>query len=299
MRDRTKWAIALVALALAGGTQATAHAGNLSLPRAQYYSVLLQPGDTFRYTGTEPDYTLTVDDITYSVQISPGNWDDRSNFLTATDLSLTPSVIPVGMPDDHTHFSSMPVVSTGDVGVGLFGQSVTTGLNVEAFVNKIVARGAFLRLELAEGTTGEEGVAVAFDAISHSCYGQWVDKFKYQHDRFFEEMFYPSERQLIEPGLAPPALAGTSGWAVLSDSRAMSEAAAITSWAVPTSESRHYQSPQIVQKGGGANKVILRNPYAMTPGGTYVDAMAMVKGRVFFGTCDVPVENTDVTVDLH
>ena len=67
----------------------------------------------------------------------------------------------------------------------------------------------------------------------------------------------------------------------------------MTGWAVQTSESRHYQTPQIVQDDG---QVWMRLETAVADYGSYVNARAYIKGRVLTGTTGLPVESVDMTV---
>ena len=276
--DRLKWIAGVAMLVVAGGAWDAARAGNLDLPTAQYYSVVIAPGDSFYYGGSETDVTLTVDDITYTAQIDPCDLFSRCEFFEESEVT------PFSDQDTFLNTFYGPTTLPGVAG-GL--GTTSWGATQTVFANAVLAKGQFLRLEMSEGSAG--GASVVFDAMSHSVYGEFIDKMKEKK---------ASDHSVTEWNRVPEVSTGAglvTETATATD--AMTEAVGVSTWAVPTSESRHYQSPQIVQKvETNWNHVWLNNVTAISDYGTYREAFAMVKGRVFIGTEGAPVENFDITI---
>lgn len=262
--ERVKWVLGVAALVLAAGGWSTARAGNLNLAGCQYYSVLVHPGEAFSYTGSESNVTLTVDDITYTTQIDPCDLTQRCAFFSMSDFG--------GANDFNMGSSNGSGISPGG------GVSYWTSAFSDKHSALVAAKGQYLRLEMSEGASA--GFQV-FDAVSHSVYGFLADKTHSYSGGGSTTTFY---------GVGPEqgATDTTSGGMTETDAMGLS------TWATPTSESRHYQSPQIVQMSGG-NKVWLSD-VSGTGFGVYTNSYATVKGRVWIGSEGAPVENFDVTV---
>lgn len=279
--SRWKCAVGAASMLLAGAAWSSARAGNLDLPlpTCLYYSVMLQAGEAFRYTGTEGDYTLTVDDITYTVAIDPCDLFERCAFFPESEITAAFS--------DSTRFE--PPTITGPTTAPGFagGISTSTSFSQNSYLNQVITKGAYLRLEMYEGPLGvvNTGGDLTFDAVSHSVYGTFLEKMKERK---------ASSQNVTVFGIGPEE--GITATAVAT--HAMTDSIAVSTWAVQTSESRHYQSPQIVQRGGetNSNYVCLMNTGAATDYGVYQQAQAMVKGRVWVGSTGAPVETFDIEV---
>ncbi|HZN62007.1 MAG TPA: hypothetical protein VFC90_06345 [Planctomycetota bacterium] len=119
------------------------------------------------------------------------------------------------------------------------------------------ARGTYFRADMID-MNGEGGVMPGgrFDATSHSLYGQVLGR---THIRGEDSMVHE-------------------------DTETLTATIAIS----PTSESRHYQTPYIVQSG------IVRFVGATGAGVSgYVQASAFVKGRIIFGLGNAPLRNSN------
>lgn len=280
MLRSSKWkygvGAALVLLAVAAWSPARAGNLDLPLPDCLYYSVTLRPGEAFRYTGTAGEYTLTVDDVTYTVAIDPCDTYERCVFFTEDEITA--------FADETANSgSTFTPPSTGPGFAG--GIATSTMSSSNTYFNQVLAKGAYLRLELYEGTLGGASGAT-FDAVSHTLYGLYTDKFKSAYQRSETVTEWGTFDQHNGPMTAVATATG-----------AMSEAVGLSTWAVQTSESRHYQSPQIVQRGiDNSNWVGLSNTTAFSDYGTYQEAMVMIKGRVWEGTEGAPVETFDIEV---
>lgn len=254
MRNGTKIIVALVALALGGALVGSADAGNAQIASAEYFSLAIGPGGYISYTGTDPDATLLVDDLTFAADLDVCDLDSRC--VLFEDYYF-------GVPIDE-----MDSNATGSIGSGNF----FTNSYHRILTRFVEARGEYYRATVSDVNTSNVGPA--FDAFSHNVYAYLAMKSRDESASF--ERFVSTE----PAGPMGPVLQHSAS----GSTHAIAEAIAITSWAVPTSESRHYQTPHIIQ-----NDRIL---FTVVNG--YTGAVLYVKGRVILEAADVPVVNGDV-----
>lgn len=251
MRDRWKWVAAASLAVGAIGIVGSAEAGNVASGASEYYSVIMTPGDYLSYTGSPQTHTILVDDITYATQINPCNTATRCMIFTSEDFGQYDS--------NSTQLDPLRYIING--------QEVTVGFTftMVSAARTSIARGQYMAAYLIESNGTNN---IRFDETSHSVWAQLVAKSKRERTTWnFGDVAFPD-------GVGATV--------------SVAEALSITSWAVPTSESRHYQTPHIVQDGG---RVTFSLDAAWA---AYANARCFVKGRIFFG--GGPTENTSVTV---
>lgn len=155
----------------------------------------------------------------------------------------------------------------------------TPGPNYEIFqgagyiaIRWAEARGTHFRADMLDqaGAAGEVGAPQhqRFDSISHTVYGQFLGR---------EEIRWP---------LATGEGSGT-GVGV-----GMSASVAVT----PSSESRHYQTPYVQLGTVIRFDNTIRPPPGTFTNSLYVQAIAYVKGRVFFDSNYAPTRNTNFEI---
>lgn len=266
MKDRTKVVLSGAALALAVFCGVQAHAGNAVVAGAQYFSLTMNSGSYFTYTGSDSDAVLLVDDVTYSTDINPADAMTRYAYWS-------PNLV------------GPPPITNGNPVAGL----AALGLVYT------VARGTSYHAEMWESTATGTGVQF-FDAIAHATHSELF----VMHDDYEAPRFdLPPPGFFVGPiGAVPPGLRSTNRYRTAVNESAAPELVTVkgvtgvglSSWAVQTSESRHYQSPQVVQYG--------RRVYFGEPASTrkYASAKVYVKGRVILDINAAPVESVDVTV---
>jgi hypothetical protein len=252
MRNRTKFVVALAALALGGTLLGTADAGNLVVPCPEYFSLALNSGNYLTYTGSDEDATLVIDDLSFTADMDPCQLSTRCVLFEEAFFGF-----PVDESDDQT---------SGAIGQGSF---VSTGYHRLAS-RFVVARGKYFRATVAD--VDSQSVGPVFDAFSHSVYAYLAFKSR-------DETAYNFSYQSAG-GPGPDNAASFSA-----ATQAIAETMGVTSWATPTSESRHYQTPHIVQNG--------RVLFVATG---YGNGTLYVKGRVILEAADVPTVSADVVV---
>jgi hypothetical protein len=231
--------------------------------------VKLDPGQYFTYAGADSDAVLLVDDVTYSADINTAGPPSHVPFFA--------EVIPNNPP------TSYPIP-----GIAVFGKVFTR------------ARGADHYLTLEEENPTPSSTFQVFDRFSHTTHAELfvlhdeltVDKgstlfepagtFRGPNGAVIPQQILSSNRtrEIVHDLLSPPEVTlmeCTFG--------------SVMGWATPTSGSRHYQSPQIVQHG---NRVWLKNGGTMS----YKSGVCYVKGRLVLDANCAPVEVTagDISV---
>jgi hypothetical protein len=292
MRERTKFVLSLVALGVAASSFREASAGNLCVtipaPTVQYFSIDMSLGQYFDYTGSVPNAAVLIDDITYAVDLNPCNCDDRCEMFTI-DMLAGPGdpIWPVGDP--------LNIVVPGDHSV----MQASADLNFGDFFRDFTitrwahARGTLFRAELRNTVLG--GLGPVFDRVSHTMYGQMIG------------------RQLETDGVATD-VGGGNFWSRVGDeepivnpigfthrSTAYGVGMGVGVTAVNTSESRHYQTPEIMFVGANPPaSAIQKIQFASNIAGLtsaqsqYTNAKVSIKGRVILS--GAPVRNNDLTV---
>ena len=225
-----------------------ARAGNLQSPAPpayQIYNLELALGQGFTFVTNPSDpgdfQRLVVDDITYTVDLNPCFTEPRcltfGTYSTGPFWRPTP-FIPDGTPDP----------------VGLdyeWYYNDQSPVFVEWMIRWSEARGTYWRADMVD--TNSAGVAAAhgrFDSISHSLYGQTLGRV-YLYDEGNGECHCPRTRY--------------------------SETLTTSVTTSQTSESRHYQTPYVVQSGYVRFRGVTGAGFS-----NYLNARAYVKGRVFF-----------------
>jgi hypothetical protein len=269
MKNVAKYAVAAGALVVGAWFIDRAEAGNAQVPTAIYFSVKLDPGQYFTYAGADADAVLLVDDVTYSADIDTGGPPARVPFFA--------EVIPNNPPTNH------PIPNLGD-----FGKAFTR------------ARGAAHYLTLEEENPTPSSTFEVFDRFSHTTHAELF----LLHDEITVDRgsthFEPAGtfRGPNSAHIPQKALVSNRTRAIVHDPVSPPEvtimdptSASVMGWATPTSGSRHYQSPQIVQHG---NRVWLKNGGTMS----YKSGVCYVKGRLVLDANCAPVEVTagDISV---
>lgn len=267
MTAKGKFLILGASVLLASLIWMDARAGNLQSPPPpayQIYNLELGLGQGFTFVSQPSDPSelqrLVVDDITYTVDLNPCNTEPRclsfGSSSTGPFWRPTP-FIPDGTPDpsgiDYEWFFN--------------DQSPQF---VEWMIRWAEARGTYWRADMVD--TNSQGVAAAhgrFDSISHSLYGMTLGRV-YLYDEGAgtgEGCHCPSDRY--------------------------SETLTTTISMSQTSESRHYQTPYIVQSGYVRFRGVTGAGFS-----NYLNARAYVKGRVFFSYqgSQTPSRNTSFDI---
>ncbi len=245
--------IALFAFAVLIGATALpqASAGNYTNSAALYFDVELSVGDYL--SSTDSHKIILVDDVTYSVRFVPCNATSACDFFTTGD-----------MPDEFGLPCNMlfGVAPTGPSGG--FEQTC-----LEGYQEMVESKSDIYELNLVDSDGSSQNDV--FDRFTIASYGQLAM-------RSFKSR-YAFRGWDIAIGLG----GGGYGGAGLAWPMSMP----MTYDATPTSQSRHYQSPHIVQHG----RVYLR----VGTGGTNT-AFANVKGRTVLTTDPSrPVIDTTIT----
>lgn len=263
-----QWSLAALAAAASVGVVGTADAGNITPPTVECFSVVLDPDEFLSYTGTEPTATILIDDVTYSAHIDPCDTFGRCEFFATSDIG--------GFAQDVSTFNS-----NNSNGFAINGQpSVTSSYSSFTLARWAKAKGAYLSAHLTEETS--LGATSDFDAFSHTLYGEAAGVLR-------ERTSGTKEAATGAPGWAIQEVT----WQSATATDAISHTMGFSTWAVQTSESRHYQTPQVVQDDG---KVHFSLQQATSDYGSYVEARVFIKGRVILGSEGAPVESADVTV---
>lgn len=270
MNDRGKLVLAAAAVALAGVCASQARAGNCMVGNAaQYFSVQVASGSYLSYGGTDSDAIMLIDDITYCAEICP---------CDATECCAYWSEDLEG-PPPSTGGNPIPHLTE-------YGKAFATARCHDPCV------------ELFE-TDGNNANCNHFDCMSHSTHSEIF----ILHDEYECPPLDvpPSGPGYLHPGGAvPPGLRSTVRYADAVNCPDPPDIVTVkgvtgfgmSSWAVETSQSRHYQSPQIVQHG---HHVWLGNMYCSS-GAKYCQAKVFLKGRIILDPNMGPTENTDVSV---
>jgi len=262
MRDRTKLIFAASALVVAALCASRAQAGNAVVAGAQYFSIKMSAGNYFTYSGSDSDAVMLVDDITYCAHLDTCETEPCCGFwseVTDDDPPL-PNPIP---------------------GLTAYGK---------AFVR---ARCIDYCAELWETDFNGAGCN-HFDCMSHTAHSEIF----VLNDEYYCPAYDGSAptSPLAPGGSVPPVLRSTNRYrtAVNCGPEPVTVKGvtgfAMSGWAVETSQSRHYQSPQVVQHG---NRVYFGE---MMCAGHYHDLTVYIKGRIVLDASTAPVENTDLTI---
>jgi hypothetical protein len=267
---------------LAGTGFRDAQAGNINvvIPAAsvQYFSLELSMGQSVKYTGSIANTVWLIDDITYAVDLDPCNTEDRCVMF---DISMIRSCWdPIIEPDPNAHgWHQYPGLCDPHQVIEF---SDWPGLN-DYFRDYTItrwarARATNFRAGLSNGPAGQV-YGPYFDRVSHTMYGQLLAR-QVQSDGV----------KTIGEGEIMETQRGTAYGIGLG--------LGIT--AVQTSESRHYQTPEIIQAGNNppttGDRLIFHEGDGCSGNSAYTCAFAMVKGRLITNTTYVPVHNyTDFT----
>lgn len=276
MTTRTTWTAWILAFLIGGAVfgVSTAQAGNAPVTGAQYFSVELDLNEYLYDTG--PGSTILIDDITYSMNFKVCDALDECEFFVQADVppdADTPAGTPWLMP----------------LGPGISGPAVistTAGGGDSSFKrNAFVLASKALFSEIAlEDRDGSEPSQYYFDRFSVKSYGQmfWVEG---RESNFVWGMSssiagFPNPVADSEGlGIGVGAAGGVG----------VGEGLSATYEATPSSGSRHYQSPHIVQNG---------RVYLKQTSGSYLGiiATANIKGRVIPSGTTPPASASTISV---
>lgn len=266
MSVKGKFVIFGVSVLIAGIIWMDARAGNLQSPPPpayQIYNLELALGQGFTFVGVPSDPSelqrMVVDDITYTVDLNPCN--------------PTPRCMVFGTASTGPFWRAMPLVNDGtpDPPGGDYEWYSITSQNppyIEWLIRWAEGRGTYWRADMVD--TNSAGVAAAhgrFDSVSHTLYGQTLGRVYLYDEGGTGECHCQSDRY--------------------------SEMMTTTITISPTSESRHYQTPYVVQSGYVRFRGVTGASFS-----NYVNATAYVKGRVFFSYqgSQTPTRNTSFNI---
>jgi hypothetical protein len=264
MRDRSKLVAAVAALAVAAFCASKAQAGNAAVPSAEYFSIQMSAGYYMTYTGSDPDAVMLVDDITYCAHLDTCDTEPCCGFWSE-DIEGPPAVV-----------GGNPIP-----GLATYGK---------AFVR---ARCIDYCAELWE-TDSNGAICNHFDCMAHTAHSEiFILNDQYQ---VTPGDMPPPGSPLAPGGSVPPGLRSTDRYRQIVNEPAEQVIVkgvtgfGMSGWAAETSQSRHYQSPQIVQHG---HRVYFGE---MMCAGRYHDLKVYIKGRIVLDPTLAPTENVDIGV---
>lgn len=258
MKWTLAFAMAIAVVGLGVHTMDVATAGNYNNQTVDYYSVSLTNGQYFSCSDSER--TILVDDITYCApRYLPSNTVGAADFFP---IDCVPFFFDFGDP------FTFPVGSLNASGINFWSWRTQSTRSIDSFV-----AGFDISLQDADGA----GAAFEFDQHNISSYGQCAQFHSLAQQGF---QFGASEFS-SEPGMLMPVTASGGGLA-MTEPTGMSM---YHSFAV-TSDSRHYQSPHIVQNG---------RVYAQTTLGNPTVGIVKIKGRTV-ATSSGPTVSTCISV---
>jgi hypothetical protein len=256
-----------------------------------YYSVDLALGQRFCMSSPAYDGVILVDDITYSVDLDPCEPEDRCALI---DFDANE------VPNDggyHNPGGSVPP------GLRPLGQLSSTGFIVAPigtgnyFLSPTLSWFVVVRATVFVATMENEAQGNRiFDRVSHTMYGEVIGT------RYLPRTYWNDG---INVGFTDPHdhTSNLTSSLPLNGRITMNPEVSGNMFdiaAVQTSESRHYQSPEIVNflaNAPAGNGV--KYSGAIGPGhSTYINATACVKGRVIFNDGTLPLPQT-VSVAVH
>ena len=273
MRNATKLCLTIAALGVVGLAVRDARAGNLEEPTAEYYSVEMSPGQYLSHSDEEA--VIVVDDITYSCSYVPCEPDLACLFFDESD-----------MPEDELEAltvpgNSFPVPHPPPPGFGIQYTRDTKhsgGAGWQRESEALNAKHKFQEVAMLDSGNGSEGWY--FDRFSFNTYGQML----YLTERewaWFEDWLF--EAWSSSSGGIGIGDGGSGGIGV---GRGVSLAATLVS--VPSSGSRHYQSPHVLRNG--------RAYFVVTAGSNQITGTVNVKGRVISAPAPLPTVSTGLSV---
>lgn len=259
MKTQTKLVLGVALLAVAGMAVNSASAGNLPVTGVEYFSVDVPAGNQIQYVGpNQSTVTMLIDDITYSGLIDPCFAPDKCEYFPRGVMASYYTPEEGGTNPNATNMPPFVVYTYSE------------------------ARGTDHVLSLIEANSA--GLFQEFDRMSHSTHAELYAVSTYASgpntstqssgsvDLVTGHITVTSTTVNDPSSLDPDNLLD---WDLMG--------VAMTSWATPTSQSRHYQTPQIVQPG---NWVEVR----LLIGNSYGNASAKIKGRLVVDASETPVE---------
>jgi hypothetical protein len=266
--------IALVvgAIALTVFAVRPADAGNYVNANQKYYEVTLEL-DQYFLDNPASSWVL-IDDITYSAQYTPCDPSSACDYFSEDDIM------------DKMNTYQGPITSQmqfTDVN-GTTTTTSTTWGGTSGYIEYVVSKSHFSEIRLLDAQAGLEGESIVVDACSWSTYGQIALR-EYQAAHGFKE-FFVKTAAIFADERGNSYAAGAGG-----DALAIASAMPMTLAMVSTSQSRHFQTPHIVQFG---------NVYFQVSAGAsgISNAKAYVKGRTI-SRLDPNVPLLDPQIEVH
>jgi hypothetical protein len=275
MRNRTKFLVAGLLVTVAGLFVYDAQAGNLaSTPSTEYFYVYLSGGQYFKYTGSAEEPTILIDDVTFVGTADvpcPGE-------LHCSFLDITGQVGDLGL-DIELESGFGPSMTQGAAPGGTATMFTTSEAHATQHTDFYsFARTWFNGMGLID--SGEPGGG--FASINIDTWGSYGFAATAVRERVDTSMF---KEQWVawragEGGGTNVGGAGGAGVGV-------GTGVGLAGWETVVTQSRHYQTPYIVQ----GTRVYLARPIGNGPGGN-----AHIKGRIILNPAEAPTVNTDFTV---
>ncbi len=298
MRTNSRIFTGALLLVVAGAFLIDARAGNLpSVATTQYYDITLGPNQYFAYTGSASDVTIVVDDVTFHCFPAP----DCPSVSNCSFLDVGDPQYPGAGGDLGTWLNfdlSSPAVSITVPGfpgtTSALGSTTTTSSSTWLGSSQVMtaARTWDYAITLLDEYPPNSGTG-SQTIDMHGFYGYAATAMREtQVEKSFKEIYAAWRPADEDPNAIPGYPAMNGGARSIGGAGGMGmgvgTGVGLTSLLVRTTDSRHYQSPHIVQRG----RVALRTQLGKPPGAS----TAIVKGRVFIGTTGAPIANTDLTV---
>lgn len=279
MRSNVKVGLALAGFALGAVLLADAYAGNVAATSApnsdvQLFSVEMNLGDYLGYVGSTAGAAVLIDDLTYSVELDPCCALPECEMFRPTDIL-----------EGHWDGNNSSEVHAGiDPQHETLWQSAFLGGFGNYAMRWAFARGTSFRACMYNGASGMIGGG-AFDMVSHQIYGETIGR---ERGVGFISAWVP------EPGpdVELPSISSVT--------TSVSLAIAM----VNTSESRHYQTPEVFYTGSNppsssTDFIQFVSDWDRLNGGNFCEyntAKVCVKGRIVLSS-SAPVRNyTDLGI---